>query len=151
MLYLTLRTKDERIALTALGFYVLEAALLAASRMDAFALLRLSEEYTPTGRPADLVFMGQVAYDAMDFVGNTLHMLAFCVGAILFYTLLVRSTVVPKWLSLWGLVATFPMLVGTVAQILGYAVPFVVYLPYVPFELVIGIWILAKGIVPERS
>jgi hypothetical protein len=87
----------------------------------------------------------------MDFVGNTLHMLAFCLGGILFYYLLYKSRVVPVALSLWGLIATFPMLIGTLTQIFGYTIPFYFYLPYVPFELVIAIWILVKGIKGEQT
>ena len=73
-------------------------------------------------------------------------MLAFCAGAIIFYSLLDRSRVVPRWLSLWGLIAVFPCLVGTLAAIFGFQLPFAIYLPYVPFEFVIGIWILVKGV-----
>jgi hypothetical protein len=73
-------------------------------------------------------------------------MLAFCLGGILFYYLLDKSRVVPRALSLWGLIAVFPMLIGTLTQIFGYSIPFIFYVPYVPFELAIGIWILVKGI-----
>jgi hypothetical protein len=73
-------------------------------------------------------------------------MLTFCLGAILFYFLLDKARIVPRWMSLWGLITTFPMLVGTVAQMFGYTIPFVFYVPYVPFELAIGLWILVKGI-----
>lgn len=45
VLFATLRKQNERIALTALGFYILEAALLAVSRMESFALLSFSEAY----------------------------------------------------------------------------------------------------------
>lgn len=148
ILYLTLRKQNEKIALTALGFYWLEVALLAVSRMDAFSLLHFSQEYVASGQPAELLLFGRVAYESMDFVGNTLHMLAFCPGGILFYYLLYKSGVVPRWMSLWGLVTVFPMLVGTFTQMFGYTIPFVFYLPYVPFEFVIGLWILVKG-VPE--
>ena len=82
---------------------------------------------------------------AMDFVGFTLHMLAFCPGAILFYYLLYKSDAVPRALSLWGLITVVPLLVATVLSIFEVEVPFVVALPYVPFEFVIGVWILAKG------
>ena len=145
ILFITLRKQNEKMALVALGFYILEAALLAVSRTEAFSLLRISQEYAAAANPA-LRTMGQVAYESMDFVGNTLHMLAFCLGGILFYYLLDKSRVVPRALSLWGLVTTFPMLVGTLTQVFGYTIPFIFYLPYVPFELVIGIWILVKGI-----
>lgn len=146
ILFLTLRKQNEKIALTALGFYFLEVALLAVSRIEAFSLLRISQEYVATGQSAYLLTMGNLAYESMDFVGNTLHMLVFCLGAILFYFLFYKSQVVPRWMSLWGLITVFPMLIGTITQIFGYTIPFVFYVPYAPFELVIGVWILVKGI-----
>lgn len=38
ILFITLRKQNEKMALVALGFYILEAALLAASRIAAFSL-----------------------------------------------------------------------------------------------------------------
>ena len=73
-------------------------------------------------------------------------MLPFCVGAILFYYLLYKSRVIPRVLSAWGLVSVPIVLVATVLAILGYRVPFLVYVPYVPFEWVVGAWILIKGL-----
>jgi hypothetical protein len=151
ILFLTLRKENEKMALTALGFYILEAALLAASRLEAFSLLRMSQEYVATGQPAYLQTMANLALESMDFVGFTLHMLAFCPGGILFYYLLYKSGGVPRAMSLWGLIATFPMLIGTLTQIFGYTIPFIFYLPYVPFEFVIGVWILVKGIKEEQQ
>ena len=150
ILFTTLRKQNEKIALSALGFYILEGALLAASKLDAFSLLRISQDYTVAANPA-LLTMGQVALESMDFVGSTLHMLVFCFGGILFYYLLNKSGLVPRILSLWGLITVIPILIATVSEILGYQLPFVVYVPYLPFELVIAIWILIKGIkdVPE--
>jgi hypothetical protein len=150
MLFVTLRKQNEKMALVALGFYILEAALLAASRTEAFSLLRISQEFVTAGNPAYLQMMGNLAFESMDFVGSTLHMLAFCLGAILFYYLLYKSGVVPRALSLWGLITVFPMLIGTVSQIFGYTLPFFLYAPYVPFELVIAVWILVKGIKDEQ-
>ena len=42
MLFITLRKQNEKMALVALGFYILEGALLAASRIGSFSLLKLS-------------------------------------------------------------------------------------------------------------
>lgn len=145
MLFLMLRKQSEILALTALGFYVVEAALLVVSRVEAFALLRISQQFVPAGQPDYLLAMGNLAYEGMDFAGNTLHMLVFCAGAILFYFLLDASRIVPRALSLWGLITVSLLLIWTVLGLFGYAVPFILYLPYVPFELVIGIWLLAKG------
>jgi hypothetical protein len=145
VLFVTLRKQNEPLALTAMGFYILEGVLLAASRTQAFSLLRFSQEYAVEAS-ASLQMMGQIALESMDFVGSSLMMLAFCAGALLFYTLLDRARIVPRWLSLWGLIAVVPCLVGTLASIFGYQLPFAIYLPYVPFEFVIAIWILVKGV-----
>ena len=147
MLFITLRKQNEKLALTALGFYILEAALLAASRLATFALLRFGQEFAATGQ-AVLPLLGQIAFDAMEFVGGSLHMLAFIPGGMLFYYLLDQARIVPRALSLWGLVAVLPFVIGTPLTIMGFETPTALYLPYIPFELVIGLWILIKGI-PE--
>ena len=150
ILFVTLRKQNEKIALVALGFYILEAALLAVSRLATFSLLRTSQEYVTVGHSAYLETVGKLAIESMEFVGTTLHMLAFCLGGILFYYLLDQSRLVPRILSLWGLVTIFPCLIGTASAILGYELPFAIYVPYAPFEFVIGVWILVKGIREER-
>ena len=151
ILFVTLRKQNEKIALVALGFYILEAALLAASRIAAFSLLRISQEYVTAGHPAYLQTIGNLAFESTNF-GYTLLMFAFCPGGILFYYLLDKSRIVPRVLSLWGLITVFPCLIATLFAVFGYEVPFFVYLPYAPFEFVIGVWILVKGIkIPEMK
>jgi hypothetical protein len=150
ILFISLRKQNEKMALVALGFYILEAALLAASRSEAFSLLRISQEYVSAGQPDYLRTMANLALESMDFVGFTLHMLAFCLGGILFYYLLYKSSIVPRALSLWGLITILPLLIATLLAIFDYQVPFVLAVPYIPFEFVIGVWILVKGI-PETG
>ena len=146
VLFLTVRKWNETIALVALGFYILEAALLAVSRLEAFSLLDMSLAYVAAGQPALLQTMANVALGSMDFVGSTLHMLAFCPGGIIFYYLLYKSGVVPRALSLWGLITVFPCLIGTLLVVFGYEAPAFLYVLYMPFELIIGVWILVKGV-----
>jgi hypothetical protein len=150
ILFITLRKQNEKIALTALGFYILEGALLAGSRIGTFSLLQLSQEYASTGQTESLLVFGNVALGAMDYIGDALHVLAFCLGAILFYVLLYKSKAVPRWLSLWGLITVVPVLAGTLTALFDVHLPFIFFLPYFPFEFVIGVWILVKGI-PEAK
>jgi hypothetical protein len=150
MLFVTLRKQNEKIALVGLGFYILEGALLAASKIATFSLLRMSQEYVSAGQPEYLQTLANVALESMDFVGFTLHMLAFCLGAILFYYLLYKSGVIPRVLSLWGLITILPLLIATLLAIFDYQVSQIVVLPYFPFEFVIGVWILVKGIAETR-
>jgi hypothetical protein len=146
VLYVTLRKYNEKMALTALGFYILEGALLAAAKLWAFSLLSMSQEYVVAGFPVYLQSMGKLTFETMDFTYNA-SMLAFSLGAIPFYYLLDKARIVPRFLSLWGLItAVFPCLIATLIVFFGFQVPFFVYLPYAPFEFVIGGWITVKGI-----
>jgi hypothetical protein len=144
MLYITLRQQSEILALVGLGLYILEGAMLAASRIEAFSLLRISQEYLAAGQPAALLMTGSLAFESANFAFQA-GMLAFCIGGLLFYYLLDKARIVPRFLSLWGLIAVLPCLVGTLAQFFGSSIPFYWYLPYVPFELVIGLWLLIKA------
>jgi hypothetical protein len=146
MLYITLKKGNEKVALVALGFYILEGALLGASKLQTFSLLRMSQLYVTSGQPSYLQTMATLAFESADFVGFQLHMLAFCLGGILFYTLLYKSGIVPRGLSLWGLITVTPLLVATILALFEVQVPPILAVPYIPFELVIGLWIAAKGI-----
>jgi len=152
ILFVTLRKQNEKMALIALGFYILEAMLMAVSRLLTFSLLRISQESVIVGHPAYLQSLGNLTFETMHFGFSALAMLAFCLGAILFYYLLDKSRIVPRVLSLWGLITVVPCLIATLFILFGYEVPFLVYLPYAPFEFVIGVWILVKGIkIPEMK
>ena len=47
----------------------------------------------------------QVGVLLVDGANNAVGSLVFCLGAGIFYTLLYRSRMVPRWISVWGLVA----------------------------------------------
>lgn len=145
LLYLILQKQNRAMALVALGLYLIEVALLAASRIPAFALLRVSQESIMVGPSANLQTLGTLFYESQSF-GYTLHMLLFTLGATLFYYLLFKSGYVPRALAMLGLIAAPLALVGTLLMLFGYDVPLFVFLPNLPFELGIGLWLLIKGI-----
>jgi len=145
LLFAVLRDCGETKARVAFALYVLEGATLAASRIGGFMLLTTSTEYVSAGRPSSLEPLGSAAYTAIDS-GALLAMIPFCAGAFLFYGLLYRSRVVPRWLAVWGLAAMIPVTVGTMCTVLGIRIPFLLFAPYIPFEFFLGIWILILGI-----
>jgi hypothetical protein len=144
LLYEALRDYGRVSALTAFALYFLEAVLLAVSRLAAFPLLALSRQFAATPS-ASLLTEADRALASMNF-GYTLLMLAFCPGALLFYRLLFKSHLVPRALSLWGFITVIPLFFATALSILGINVPFYIFIPYIPFEFVIGLWILIKGV-----
>jgi hypothetical protein len=149
LFYVAFEKEYKIIALVALGLFLAEAITLAVSKIGAYGLISLSQEFVEAGTPEPSFFqtMGDFLYYGVDRRGYDIHMLFFCFGGILWYYLLVASRCIPRALSIWGLVAvcllTIPVLLVlynrklTAALILG--------LPYAPFELVLGIWLIVKG------
>ncbi len=144
LLFATLRGHGETMARLAFALYILEAAILAVSRIPAMALIGISRDYAGSGS-ASLLAQGSFGLACAESA-YTLMMLSFCAGAFLFYWLLFRSRAVPRGISLWGLIALVPVSIATVLTVLGIAAPFYLYVPYIPFEFVIGLWILIAGI-----
>jgi len=72
-------------------------------------------------------------------------MVFYCFGGFLFYNLFYRSNDTPRLLSVWGMAAVTLGFIGTLLEIFQFEVPLYVFLPILPFELTIGIWLVVKG------
>ena len=145
VLFYTLLQKVNKIwAMTGLGFYVLEAVMLMIGKTFSYALIRTSDLYLVSNDVA-LLPIGQVLMQSEKFV-SSMAMIPFGVGAFLFYYLLVKSKALPTWISIWGLVSMFLVLFGIPMITYGVNIPFAVVFPYVPFEFVIGGYVLIKGL-----
>ena len=76
-------------------------------------------------------------------------MLPFALGATMFYNLFYKSGSIPRSLNYLGLVAASLALVGTLLNLFGFDLPLIVYmvvfLPNLPFELGVGLWLLIKS------
>jgi uncharacterized protein DUF4386 len=83
---------------------------------------------------------------------NGVLALVFCLGAAMFYVLLYRSAIVPRWIAGWGLGA-IPLYVA--ADLLGlYGVVGVdstaqslLFAPLALQEMVLAVWLIARGFV----
>ena len=146
LLYTTLKKQNKIIAHWAFGLWIIEAVFLAVREINAFSLLYTSQEYVKAGAPDSSYFqtIGGMFYESTQFI-YSVQMVFYCIGGILFYYLFFKSRFVPKVLSLWGLIAASLALFGTLLEFFDYAVPLYVFLPLLPFELVLGIWLIFKG------
>jgi hypothetical protein len=148
ILYSTVKKQHEGLALTALGLYVLEAVLLAVKMLLLFALLVFSRQFIAAGSPPSLEPTARMINDVMSYSSKMLN-LAFCLGGTIFYALLYKARSVARPLSLWGLVSAQGVFAGVVLGLLGASAPVFLYVAYIPFELVIAVWILIKGVKKE--
>jgi len=148
MLYSAVRKQNEGLALTAFGLYVLEGALIAVTKLGLFALLVLSQQFIAAGSPVSLEPTARMVYEVMSY-SSTMFNFAFCLGATIFYALLFRARTVAWPLSLWGLVSVQGVFAGVLIGLFGVKAPIFLYVLYIPFELVIAVWILIRGVKKE--
>ncbi len=145
VLLYTLLNKVNRVwALTGLAFYVVEAFMHLTGKAFGYGLIMISNQYQ-INLNSDLVPLGQVFLQVNKFLPS-LAMIPFGIGAFLFYYLLVKSKALPTWISVWGLVSMFLVLVGIPLIAYGVKIPFAIVFPYVPFEFFTGGYILIKGL-----
>jgi len=127
----------------ALCFYVFEALFCAGGQICVFSLAEISRLYSSSGDTA-LSNIGSILLTCKEIAGG-ISIIAFGLGAILFYYLLMKTKVIPKWLAIWGLVTVPVVLVGYPLIVFGVPVPFALLVPYVPWEFIAGVYIFIRA------
>jgi hypothetical protein len=87
-------------------------------------------------RTADAVLWGQVG------------VIPFALGALMFYVLLYRSRLVPRWLSAWGLVGAVLYIVPALGNMFGLPLG-VLMAPLAVQEMVMAAWLITRGFDPS--
>jgi Domain of unknown function (DUF4386) len=87
---------------------------------------------------------------------SSVGVLAFCTGATLYYLIFYRSQLIPRWLSVWGLVGTVLCLTAgllvlfqTITVLSSTQV--VLSLPIGVQEMVLAVWLIVKGFSPKAK
>ena len=78
------------------------------------------------------------------------HAYIFAVAALIFYFLLYQSNLVPRWISVWGVIAAILLILVNLLEVMGI-VPgsMILYLPIILNEIVLAIWLMVKGFNPS--
>jgi len=133
---------NKTMAMIALSLYIFEAILVAVGQTFVFGLLKASQLYV-TGGDVGLLSLGNVLLSCRHFAGE-IAMIPFGIGAVLFYYLLMKAGIIPKWLALWGLIAAPLILICIPLGTFGVDVPIALLVPYIPFEFFTGAYILIR-------
>ena len=149
LFYIVFNKQYPIISLVALAFFLAEAITLAVSKIGGFALIPLSQEFVKAGAPESSYFqtLGDFLYYGVDRQGYVIHNLFFGLGAFLWYTLFLRSGAIPQALSIWGLLAIGLLTIAVVLVLYNrdFERVMILALPYAPYELVLGVWLIVRG------
>jgi len=149
-----LRRYNEALALAYVVFRSLEAFFLFGIEAKLLSLIDLSEQYLGSGggsEAARFQAVGDAVQSEIDW-SFSIYVLVFGVGALFLYSMLYRSRLVPRFVSIWGFLAAAWMLVGTVFVVLntgsddpGTLAEVIVVTPIAVNEMVLAVWLIAKG------
>jgi hypothetical protein len=152
-LYPILKKYNEGLAIGAAGFRIIEGVGDIVSAIFVIALLALSQEFVNAGAPDGSYFQtaGVVINAGIDWLSHGAMLLCWSIGAFMYYSLFYQYRLVPRWLSVWGLVgiilATISGLLVMLHIIPGFgSVQMLLNLPIFPQEMALAVWLIAKGV-----
>jgi hypothetical protein len=76
-------------------------------------------------------------------------MMSLGLASLFMCSLLFRTRLIPRFLSVWGFVGYAIFMTGCIAEIFGIHIGLICSIPGGLFELVVGIWLIIKGFQPE--
>lgn len=153
MLFPVLKRHNEGLALGYVGFRVVEAAILVVAVISPLLLTTLSQEYVARGASDVLPFqvLGALLTAARAHLTGLLVPVFFGLAALLFYCLLYQSRLVPRFISVWGLIAVVLILAWNLMETFGISIAagMLLGLPIILNEIFLGIWLIVKGFNPS--
>ena len=109
-------------------------------------LIPLADEYVTTNFAATGYF--ETTGIVLEMGGAYAYQIAMAIwglGGLLFVSVLYRSKLVPRLLSVWGIIGYIVFVSGTILELFGYPVGVYLALPGGLFELSLSVWLIAKG------
>ena len=155
-LYPLLKKYNGALALGSVGFRVVENVFVLIGTLSLLSLLTLSQEFIAAGAPEASSFqtLGTLLLALRDWQLHVISGLAFSLGVLMYYAILYRSNLIPRWLSGWGVLGAVLALAATVlasfTRDFGLeSVHTYLHIPIGLQELVFAVWLIVKGFNPS--
>ena len=133
-----------------LALRVVEAVFCAAIIIGPMALMSLGGRQVEGGGvdPAVAGALGALAMAARAGIVSLLIPVFFCLGALVLYTAIYRSRLLPRFIAIWGLIAALLILAMNLLSLgvtLDITLALLLALPMILNEIFLGIWLIVKG------
>ncbi len=151
LLYPVLKQFSERLALGYVVARSIEAVLFAIATMHLLTLIFLSHEFVAAGSPAAAHFhtLSNVLLAGHDWDSAPLAFIAFSLGALMMNYMLYRTRLVPRWISIFGLLAAASILTARLMLLFGLGLSSntvaMMDSPIFLQEMVFAVWLIFKG------
>ncbi len=151
MMFPILKKQNKALALGYVVFRALEAVTSIAIVIIWLVLITLSQEFVKAGAPDASYFqtIGALLLEAENWI-SPISTIVFILGALMFYYLLYQTKLIPRFISVWGLIAATPYLAAGLLSMFGLISPMsttqiVMVVPLALQEMVLAVWLIVKG------
>jgi hypothetical protein len=125
----------------------LEGTGYLVSALGVLTLVALGNEYVAIGADSTvLMSIGNVLYRFQDLLGPV-NSIIFLIGTTCLYLSFYRTRLIPRWLSVWGLIGVVPYMAYALLHFFHIDTGYELYLQMVlgPQELIMVVWLIVKG------
>ena len=148
MLFPILKQHDEGLALGYVGFRIIESILCIVTAIIPLLLITLSKEYSEAPDAPYIQFLGTILRTLRSDLAEIFIPLFFSLGALLFYSLLYKSKLIPRFISAWGFIGAI-FIFTLIFLEAGVIINLILVLPIILNEIFLGIWLISKGFRPS--
>ena len=157
MLFPILKKYSEGIALWYAGMRIVEAMALIVGATSILSLITLSQEYIAAGAVEASSFeaSGALALAVHHWAASVMLTIFFIIGALILYLMLYKSKLVPRFISVWGLISVASLIIANVSGVpdltYGFHPGQVLYFPIMTSEVLLAVWLIVKGFNPSAA
>jgi len=155
MLFPIFKKRDEALALGYVASRIIESVILIVGHISLLSLLTLSQEYVQAGAPDASYFqtLGALLLAIYDWTFLLGPMIVLSLTALILNFILYQSRLVPRFISVWGLIGATLMLAAGLLGMFGLSptstITILLGLPLALNEMVLAIWLIVKGFNPS--
>jgi hypothetical protein len=145
LLFPLLRQRNEGAALAYFGVRILEAVTLIVTAVTTLLLVTVGRESLTSGAAAGSSLRAMAALlEGLHEWAFPLNPFVFGLGAVLLYSLLYVTRLVPRWLSVWGLVGAAAVFAFSLLLFYGGGTKLLA-VPIGVQEMVLAGWLIVRG------
>lgn len=142
---------NKGLVLGSVAFGIIAGVFIIIGVIILLLLLRLSHEFAEVGTLDVSYFqtLGGLLQAGRDLVNHVATTLAFVLAMLLFNCIFYQTKLVPRWLSVWGLIGSTLSILASLLFMIRFigldATYMMLNVPIALQQLVLAIWLIVKG------
>ncbi|GAE32571.1 DUF4386 domain-containing protein [Halalkalibacter hemicellulosilyticus] len=151
LLYPILETYNKKLAVGYFGFRIIGAGFLFAGIAFLLLLLSLSQSFVTSSQASSSYFeIAEMLRQGRDILNHIGMILPWSIGGVILYYCFFHMRLIPRWLSIWGMIGSFFTLFATLMLMLNIIqlvspVYFILNAPVAFCEIILAIMLIVRG------